>query len=329
MRRREFIALLGGVVAPLACVRSGLAQPRTKPYRIGILETISPSLNAANLAGFRQGMQELGYVEGRDTILEYRSADGASERFPALASELVALGVDVIVTRGTPAAIAAKTATSTIPIIMAAIGEPIGPGVVAQLARPGGNVTGLSAFVTELHGKRIELMKEMLPSTKRVGALLNMGNPVVPPQWRETQTAARALQLEAELLDVRNSSDIELAFRRAVEARVDAIAVGPDAVTQVNRRRIAELAAAHRIAAIYPSKEFVEDGGFASYGVNYPHLYFRAAGFVDSVLKGSKPGDLPVQQPTKFEFVINLKAAKMIGVEVPSLLLARADEVIE
>jgi putative ABC transport system substrate-binding protein len=175
MRRREFIALIGGTVTSLTPVRSGTAQQPTKPYRIGILETIPPSLNAANLAAFRQGMEELGYVEGRNVVFEYRSADGASERFPALASELVGLNVHLIVTRGTPAAIAAKNATSTIPIIMAAIGEPIGPGVVAELARPGGNVTGLSAFVHELQGKRVELIKEMLPSMKKVGALLNMG----------------------------------------------------------------------------------------------------------------------------------------------------------
>ncbi len=325
MRRREFIAgLFGGTLPawPLA------AQAQlTRVWRIGILETTSPQLNASNLAALRRGLQELGYQEGRNYVLEYRSADGQAERFPTLAAELLHAKVDVIITRGTPAAHAAKDTTSTIPIVMAAVGEAL--GVVESLRRPGGNVTGLSAFTTELAGKRVEFAKELLPRTTRIGFLHNMSNPVAPPQWEQTQVAARKLAIIPELLDVRNRDEISKAIDGTVNKRVDALLVGNDGVTQENRSLIADLAIRNNVPTVYGSKEFVVSGGLISYAVSYEQLYYRAARFVDKILKGAKAGDLPVEQPTKFELVVNLKAAKAIGLTISESFLARADEVIE
>ncbi len=326
MRRREFITLIGGAVTWPFMAK---AQQPTKNRHIGILETVSPSLNTENLDALRRGLRELGYIEKQNYILEYRSADGDAGRFPALADELVRQHVDLIVTRGTPAARAAKSATETIPIVMAAIGEPLGMGVVASLARPGGNVTGLSAFVTELAGKRVELAKELRPGSSIAALLHNMGNPVVPPQWEETKKAAQTLGIEVVLLDVRSSDDIVRAFETASARRVNIILVGIDALIQENRQLVVDLAAKRHLAAIYPSREFVEVGGLMTYGVSYPDLYFRSATFIDKIFRGAKPGDLPVEQPTKLELVINLKTAHALGLVVPASLLTRADEVIE
>jgi putative ABC transport system substrate-binding protein len=212
---------------------------------------------------------------------------------------------------------------------MAAIGEPLGLGIVANLARPGGNVTGLSAFATELSGKRVELLREMLPGIKRIAALLNMGNPLFPPQWKEIETAARSLGIEPQLLDVRKSEDIGRLFDAAITSRADALVVGADGVTQANLQSITELATKHRLPTMYPSREFVDAGGLISYGVSYPHLYYRAAAFVDKIFRGAKPGDLPVEQPMRFELVINLKTAKQIGVTLSPNVVARADSVIK
>jgi ABC-type uncharacterized transport system substrate-binding protein len=324
MRRRDFIAVIGGVAAwPL----TSLAQDKIR--LIGILDTISPELNAANLDALRRGLRDFGYAEGQSIRMEYRSAEGQAARFPALAAELVRLKVDLILTRGTPAARAAKEATSTIPIVMAAIGEPLGTGIVASLAHPGGNVTGFSAFVNELAGKRVELIKEVVPGVTRVGFFNNMSNPVIPPQWEETQRAARSVGIQAELLDVRSKEDIGRTFERAAHSRIDGLLVGIDAVTQQHRRLIANLAEQQRLPTIYASREYVETGGLMSYGVSYPDLYRRAAGMVDKILKGAKPGDLPVEQPTKFELVINGKTMKTINLNIPPIVLARADEIIE
>jgi putative ABC transport system substrate-binding protein len=276
-----------------------------------------------NLDELRRGLRELGYVENQNLVLEYRSADGDARNLPALADDLVRLGVDLIMTRGTPAARAAKNATETIPIVMAAIGELLGVGVVESLARPGGNLTGLSAFVTELAGKRVELVKELRPEGSTVALLHNMGNPVVPQQWEETKRAAQALGIEAILLDVRIRDDILPAFEMAGARRVDTLLVGIDGLIQVNRQLIADLAAKQRLAAIYPSKEFVDVGGLMAYGVSYPDLYFRSATFIDKIFRGAKAGDLPVEQPTKLELIINLKAAKALGLDVPPTLVAR------
>jgi putative ABC transport system substrate-binding protein len=326
IRRREFIFTLGGagVAWPLAARAQAV-----KVWRIGMLDTTSAQLNAANLDAFRQGLRQLGYVEGRNVAIDYRSADGRLDRIPPLASELVRRNVDVIVTRGTPSALAAKNATATIPIVMAAIGEPVETGLVASLARPGGNVTGLSAFVTELVAKRVELLREVIPRIGRVALLDNMTNRSVPPQWEETRRAARALGIEPQLLDVRRPEDIERAFDAALAHRAEALTVGNDSVVITSRRRVAELAAKFQLPAIYATREFVDSGGLLSYAAHYPDLYRRAAVYVDKIFKDEKPADLPVEQPTKFEMVVSLKAAKAIGLEFPPLLLARADEVIE
>jgi putative ABC transport system substrate-binding protein len=322
MRRREFIALFSGAAMwPL----TARAQQAGKIYRIGILEALPAERNAANLDGLRKGLRDLGYVEGRNLVIEYRSADGRAERFPDLASELVRLKVDLIVTRGTPATKAAQNATGTIPVVMATMG---GPGaLVASFARPAGNITGVITFSTELSAKRVELLKELVPSLSRVALLHNMGNPAVPPEWEETKTAARALGLQAELLDVRSQSDLGRALERA--QHVDALVIGADGLTQMYQQTILDFVARNRLPAVYPAREFVEAGGLISYAVNYPDLYFRLASFVDKIFKGAQPGELPVEQPTKFELVINSKTAKVLGLEIPPTLLARADEVIE
>jgi putative ABC transport system substrate-binding protein len=325
VKRREFITLLGGAAA---CPLGAHAQ-QGKLWRIGMLETISPALNAANLAAFRNGLRQLGYVEGQSYVIEYRSAEGRAARFPEFASELVASKVDVIVTRGTPAALAAKNATATIPVVMAAIGEPLDTGAVASLARPGGNVTGFSSFVTELSGKRVELFKEAVPSVTRLGFFSNMSNPVVPPQWEETKKEARLLGIATDLLDVRSKEDIGRAFEAVSRSRVDGLLVGIDAVTQEHRKLIGDLARQQRVPTLCASRDYVEADGLLSYGVSYPDLYHRAAGLVDKIFKGAKAGDLPVEQPVKFELIINLMTAKALGLTVPPMLLARADEVIE
>jgi putative tryptophan/tyrosine transport system substrate-binding protein len=314
IRRREFIATLGGAAAwPIAA--RGQQQP--KVWRIGMLETISAELNAANLGAFRQGLRELGYVEGRNLVLDYRSADGDAKRFPGLVAELIHLNVDLIVTRGTPAALAAKNATSTIPVVMAASGEPL--LVVASLARPGRNVTGLSAVTPDLTAKRVELLTELAPAVASIAAFLNMSNPITSSESKEIEAAVRSKGLRHRLFDVRRGDDIRRAFD-AVNREHEAIVVNVDAVTQAYREMIVELAARYRLPAIYGAREFVDAGGLMSYGPSYPDSYRRAATYADKILKGAKPADLPVEQPTKFEFVINLKAVTALGLTVPLIM---------
>ena len=327
MKRREFIALLGGtaVAWPLAA----RAQQAGKVHRIGVLETISTTLNVANFYALREGLRQLGYAEGQNLVIEYRSADGRDDRFPGLARELLALKVDVIVTRGTPAAKAVKNATSTVPVVMMASGDPVGVGLVTSLARPGGNITGLSAIVGELSPKRLELIREIVPGLARIAVLANTSNDAVRRDWARIETAARSLGVQSQLLDLRESDALGPTFDDASARRADALVVVIDAITQANQQRIVDLAMKHRLPAIYSSREFVDAGGLISYGVSYPDLYRRAATYVDKILKGTKPADLPVVQPTKFELVINLKTAKALGIEVPPSLLALADGVIE
>ncbi len=311
----------------LAAPRAVRAQQAGKVYRIGILETIPAARNAANLDALRKGLRDLGYVEGRNLVIEYRSADGRAERFPDLAAELVRLKVDLIVTRGTPAARAAKKATETIPTVMATMGDP--HAIVASFAHPGGNITGVTTFSTELTAKRIELLKELVPRLSRVALLHNMGNPAAPPEWEETKTAARSLGLKAELLDVRSEGDLGRAFERAVRRHVDALLIGADGLTQMHQQTIVDFVARNRLPSACPAREFVEAGGLIAYAVNYPDIYFRFASFIDKILKGAKPADLPVEQPTKFELVINVKTAKQLGLTIPPNVLARADKVIK
>ncbi len=326
MRRREFIGLFGSAASMSIAWPLQLGAQQPKVWRIGMLETISAELNAANLGAFRRGLRELGYVEGRNLVLDYRSAEGDAKRFPGLVAELIHLNVDLIVTRGTPAVLAAKNATNTIPVVMAASGEPL--LVVASLARPGGNVTGLSAVNPDLAAKRIELLTELAPAVAGIAAFLNMSNPITSSELREIEAAARSKGLRYRLFDVRQGDDIRRAFD-AVNKDREAIEVLVDAVTQAHREMIVELAARYRLPAIYGAREFVDAGGLMSYGPSYPDNYRRAATYVDKILKGAKPADLPVEQPTKFEFVINLKAVTALGLTVPLIMQMTADEMIE
>jgi putative ABC transport system substrate-binding protein len=323
--RRTFLGTSTGVL--LAAPLAAKAQPAGKVYRIGMLERTSPGTNAANLEAFRRGLRELGYVEGKNLVIEYRSADGRDERYAALATELIRLNVDLILTRGAPAALAAKNATATIPVVITGLADPVGQGVVASLAHPGGNITGVSAIVTELYAKRVELLRELLPRAARIAALLNFGTPALPPAWKEIDAAARSFGLQPQLLDVRKPEALGSAFDGAIRQRADALVVGLDTLTQANQRPIVDLAAKHRLPAVYASMEFA--GGLVIYGVNYPDHYRRAATFADRIFKGTQPGDLPVERPTKFELIINLKTAKALGLTIPPSLLQRADQVIE
>ena len=324
MDRREFLgALAGGLLAAQAAE----AEQTGKVYRIGMLERTPAAANAANLDGFRQGLRELGYVEGKNLVIEYRSADGHDERFLTLAAELVRLKPDLILTRGTTAALAAKNTTVTIPVVILGVGDPVGQGIVASLAHPGGNITGLSAVVTELYAKRVQLLRDLVPRAARIAALFNMSNPALPSQWKEVEIAARSLGLQSQLLDVRKPEDLAPAFDAAIRHRADVLVVGLETLTLTNQQLIVDLAAKHRLPAMYASTEFT--GGLVAYGVRYPDQYRLAASFADKIFKGAKPADLPVEQPTKFELVINLKTAKALGLTVPPSVLGRADEVIE
>ena len=325
MDRRTFIwSLAGGLLAvPFA----SFAQRQDKVWRIGVLETIGKVANAANFDAFRAGLLEHGYIEGRNLVIEYRSADGRGERFPELAKELVQINVDLIVTRGTPAAVAARNATRSIPVVMASIGDPL--TVVASLSHPDGNVTGLSSLTTDLEAKRIQLLRELVPAATRIAALYDMGNPAFAQRWKEIQAVTQSLGVQAQLLDARKLEDFAPLFDAAGRERADGVLVGQDGLLQANRKLIAELAANHRLPAIYVSMDFIDAGGLIAYGPSYPDLYRRAARYVDKILKGAKPGDLPIEQPTKLDLVINLKAAKALGLAIPQSLLLRADEVIQ
>ncbi len=326
MHRRAFLHTLAGslLAAPLAAE----AEQAAKIARIGYL---SPNLAATPHLpeAFRQGLRDLGYVEGRNVVIEYRDVEGKFERLPALAAELVALKVDVIVTGAAQATQAAKNATTTIPIIMVAVVDPVRIGLVASLARPGGNVTGLSHFAgQELSGKRLELLREVVPKLSHVAIILNSANPSNPLQVRETEAAAQVLGLQLRPLEVRVPDDFERAFETAIRGRASALIALDDPFIFGERTRIVGLAAKSRLPVMYGFREFVDAGGFMSYGANLSDLFRRAATYVDKILKGAKPADLPVEQPTKFELVINLKTAKALGLTISQSLLQRADQVI-
>ena len=324
MKRREFITLLGGATAWPLAVRG---QSAARSWRIGILETTAIENNRANLRAFTDALRGFGYVEGTNLIIEYRSANGRPGRFEELAAELIRLNTDIIVARGAPATLAAQKASGTIPVVTTASAQPF--TFVASLARPGGNVTGLSSLASELYAKRVELMKEAVPALTRIGIMFNPTNPNYLANVSEAEKAVLALGLELHKLDVRTPDNIRPAFEIAKRQRADAIVVGIDTVTQANAELVAKLAAEHRLPAVYAGREFIDAGGLMAYGVNYPDLYRRAAAFVDKIVRGANPADLPIEQPTKFDLLVNLKAAKALGLEVPPTLLARADEVIE
>jgi putative ABC transport system substrate-binding protein len=325
MGRREFVALLGGAAAawPLT-VRA--QQPGKRPT-IGYLGASTPSFDSHRVAAFVQRLRERGWIEGRTVTIEYRWSEGRTERYPEIAAEFVRLKVDVIVTTGGGVP-AVKQATSAIPIVFPVAGDPVGGGFVATLARPGGNVTGLSLQQTDIASKRAELLRDAVPGLRRMAILLNAGNANAVLELGEIQAAARTLGLAVATSEIRRAEDIVSAFE-ALKGRADAIYVVADPLVFSNRARIHTLAMAARLPAIYNSREYVEMGGLMSYGPNFPDMFRRAADMVDKILRGVKPGDLPVEQPTQFDLVINLATAKALGLDVPSTLLARADEVIE
>ena len=305
------------------------AQQQTKIPRIGFLTNASLSAIAARTEAFRQGLRELGYMEGKNIVIEWRSTEGKADRQPGLAAELVRLKVEVIVTGGPQATRSAKQVTSTIPIVMAFEIDPVGSGFVASLARPGGNITGLATLAPELSGKQLELLKEIVPRLSRVAVLGNSTVPGSAQAIRETELAAGALGVQLQYLDVSGPKDIEAAFQTASKGRAGAVLALTGQVLTSHRKQLVELAVKSRLPAIYDRREFVEDGGLMTYGVSSTDLFRRAATYVDKILKGTKPADLPVEQPTKFEFIINLKAAKQIGLTIPPNVLARADRVIK
>jgi putative ABC transport system substrate-binding protein len=325
MRRRDFVTLLGGAAAasPLATQ----AQQAGPPPTIGYLGSTTPANQSQWVAAFVQRLRELGWTEGRTVAIEYRWAEGRSERAAEIAAEFDRRKVDVIVTSGTGMVLAAKQATSVIPIVFTA-GDPVGTGLVTSLARPGGNVTGLSSQTTETAAKRLELLREVAPSLRRLAILANVGNPLVVLDMREVQAAARALGLEVITSEIRRGEDIVPAFE-TLNGREEALYVVFDALVNTHRIRINTLALAARLPTMHAFREGVEAGGLMSYGPNFPHLFRRAADYVDKILRGAKPADIPVEQPTKFDLIINLTTAKALGLKIPEAFLLRADELIE
>jgi ABC-type uncharacterized transport system substrate-binding protein len=327
--RRAFLGTVAGAL--LASPLAAEAQQAAKVARIGFLATnlaANPHLPEA----FRQGLRDLGYVEGRNVVIEYRDAEGKLERLPALAAELVALKVDVILAPGPPQALAAKQATRTLPIVFAAASDPITDGLVTSLAQPGGNVTGLSFFGPELVGKRLEQLTQGVPGVSRVAVLWQpggQGERTDKDMLKGAEVAARALGVRLQFVEARGPADFDRAFSDMTRARAGALTVLGSSMFTSERRRLVDLAAKNRLPAVYPQREFVDVGGLMAYGPNVTDLFRRAATYVDKILKGAKPGDLPVEQPTKFELIINLKTAKALGLTIPPSLLGRADEAIQ
>jgi putative ABC transport system substrate-binding protein len=312
----------------LTTVSLAEGQQTGKVPRIAFLLGSSPGADS-RVEGFRQGLRELGYIEGKSIAIEWRYAEGKEDRLPKLAAELVQLNVEIIVTDGTNVTRAAKNATKTVPIVMASDADPIGNGFIASLARPGGNVTGLVNLIAGLSGKRLELLKEAIPGISRVGVIWNPENPSSVSGFKETQEAAQALAVQLQSLEVRGPDEFEGAFQAATKRQARALSVVSDSLMFNNRRRLLELAAKHRLPTMHTQSLWVEAGALMSYGTYFPDLWRRAATYVDKILRGAKPAELPVEQPTKFELVINLKTAKQIGLTIPPNVLARADKVIK
>jgi putative tryptophan/tyrosine transport system substrate-binding protein len=326
VRRWVLIALLGGAAASWPLL--AWAQQSQVPL-IGVLVAGSSAFEQPNFEAFRAGLRDLGYVEGRNIRFEYRDADGILDRLPGLAEELVRRNPNVILSAPLPANLAVQKATNRIPIVMANGADPVAFGLVQSLARPGGNVTGLTNFAEELASKQLDVVSELLPRLARLGVLVNVENPLHAPQWRETQAAAAKAALTLVRFEFHAPDDLDRAFAEFAKAKTEALLVPPDIVFAVHRVRIAQLAAKARLPAIYANRLFVEAGGLMGYGPNPVENYRRAAAFVDKILKGAKPADLPIERPTKIELLINLKTAKALAISISPALLARADEVIE
>ena len=331
VRRAIIASLLALALALFAPPPAADSQPPAKVFRIGILGTYPPTTpEVAHLwEAFIQGLRELGYVEGQNIAIERRFMEGKAERLPELAAELVRLNVSVIVAGSQPPPVAAKRATATIPIVMTNFSDPVGLGLVTSLARPGGNVTGLSLLTVELVGKQLQLLKQAVPKASRVAFLTNPGNPGAALQLREAETAARSLGVQLQVLEARRPDELAGAFAAMTRESAGAVLLPGDSLFFFYRKQIADLALKSRLPAMFAPREFAEAGGLMAYGANIPDLYRRAATYVDKILKGAKPADLPIEQPTKFELIINLKAAKALGLTVPQSVLIRADHVIQ
>ena len=326
MNRRFLLTLLGGVLA--APFVAGAQQPG-KPWRIGFLGNSTAALEANLVQPFREGLRELGYIEGQNLAIEYRWAEGRYERFPALVADLLARKVSVIVAAGTPAAMAVKQATTSTPLVMVAVGDPVGTGLVASLARPGANLTGLVSIAPDLEGKRLELLKEVVPKLSSVAMLINPANAFHAISEKEAREAASALHLRLQFVPIRVDADFEPAFDAIARNRPGGMIMLADRLFLHHRARIADFALRHRIPAVYAYRELVEVGGLMSFGPSYEAMHRRAAYFVDRILRGSSPGELPMEQPTQFRLVFNLKTAKAFALTIPPSLLLRADQVIE
>jgi putative ABC transport system substrate-binding protein len=333
MQRREFITLLGGATTGAAiCPLAARAQKGAKVPRIGYLGYSSPPLERHLVEAFQQGLRSIGYVDGQNVAIEYRSAEGKLERLPALATELVGLNVDIIVTLATPGALAAKQATNTIPIVVAAMADPARDGLVASLSRPGGNVTGATFLGPELIPKRLGLLKEVVPGASRVAVLWHPGvysERTMEDMLKETEAAARKLRVQLQLLGVGGANDFDGAFSAMSKERADALLVFPSPMLYLEYKRIVDLVTKIRLPAVYPWREAVDAGGLMSYGASIPDMLRHAAFLVGRIFNGVKPADLPIEQPTKFELVVNLKSAGELGLEIPPTMLVRADDVIE
>ena len=330
--RRRFITGFVIALTPLgatATAQEYKAQPAGKVWRIGFLGNSSPGLEANLVGPFREGLRELGYVEGQNLLIEYRWAEGKYERLAALVAELLARNVEVIVTAGTPASHAVKKATTSVPLVMVAVGDPVASGLVPSLTRPAGNITGLTSMGDTLEGKRLDLLKDLIPSISYVAALTNSGNASLKKTSEGLRAVAAALHIKVLVLDVRSADHLDGAFDVMVQKRPEALLVPGDRVFLANRVRIVQFTAQRRMPSIHAYRELVEAGGLISYGPSYAGMHRRAAYYVDRILKGAKPGDLPVEGPTTFELVINLKTAKALGLTIPQSLLQRADQVIE
>ncbi len=325
MPRRQFLVAAGVLLAaPLAG-----AQPAGKVFRIGFLGNSTAALEANLVGPFREGLRELGYIGGQNSVIEYRWAEGKYERFPALIAELAALKVEVIVTAGTPAALAVKKSAPSIPLVMVAVGDPVATGLIATLRRPGGNVTGVSSIAPDLEGKRLELLREVLPRLTQLAVLWNPKNLFHAGSVKQTRAAAQALGVNVEFVGAQSSEELSTAFAAIGKMRAHALVVLADRVFLHDRARIMDFAVENHLPSVVTHQELVESGGLMSFGPNYPDMHRRAAMYVDKILKGARPGDLPVEQPSKFELVVNLKTAKALGLTIPPSILLRADRVIE
>ena len=326
IKRRSILVLLAALVMSLPAA----AQPAAaKMYRIGFIGNSTPALEANLVGPFRDGLREHGYVEGRNLVIEYRWAEGNYARLPALAAELIASKVDVLVAAGTPAALAVKRATTTVPMVMVAVGDPVGTGLVASLARPGGNLTGLVSIAPDLEGKRLELLREIVPKLSQVSVLINPANPYTVSSAEQIRAAAQALRLKVHFANVRTGEELDQALEAIAGEHADGLIMVADRIFLHNRARIAGFATRHRLPGVYAYSELVDEGGLMSFGPSYPGMHRRAAYFVDRILKGANPADLPMEQPEKFELVVNLKSAKAFGLTIPQSVLLRADRLIQ